>query len=166
MSYPLATWAKVRLDYENGVVRSTKELGKKYGISQKAIEVRIEKEFWLKAVNVPLIKESMQQQFIAALERQGVGVDYLAGKVKELMEATNALIINGEEFGKAKDWTAIAKGLSEANKILGTYAPVKTEIDINIKIKAVIAQVVPIIQEFVPENKRNEVANRLGSING
>ena len=163
MAYPEQTWLKIRLDYEHGRVGSIKELAKKYNISEPAINKRLYKEHWGKSQHLPATSESIQQRFAQALEKS-IGIDYLVTKVKELLDATDAIIIDGRKFGEAKNWTAIASGLKEANKILGTYAPVKTEIDINVKIKAVIAQVVPIIQEYVPENKRNECAQRLGAI--
>lgn len=161
MSFPIATWAKCRLDYETGTCKSIEELSKKYKISGIGIRAKIAKEYWVKNEKVEAVKVSIQQQFIQALADNGVGVDYLAKKVKELMEATSDMVDGNGGVVERKDWTAIAKGLQEANRILGTYAPAKTEIDIKQEVNFTVTKIREIIINFVPDDRRTECIERL-----
>ena len=162
MAYSPRLWAQVRQDYENGEIQSVEKLSEKYKISAPAINIRREKECWVKNSNKALIQRSVQEQFIEALAKNGCDVDYLAKKVKQLMEATNALVdVNGNEIGERKDWTAIAKGLQEANKILGSYAPQRQEVEVMGMVDKKIDLLRGIIIEFVPDDKHSEIAERI-----
>jgi hypothetical protein len=158
------TKLKIRADYELGNIASIEKLSAKWRIPKRTIERWIDKESWVKNEKKDLVAKSIQQRFVEALANEGCDVVYLAKKVKELMEASDCLIIDGKPIAgiTEKNWAAMAKGLQEANKILGAYAPVKTEIEV--KIKGVFAQFVDVAIKYVPENKRVECASELNDV--
>ena len=60
-----------------------------------------------------------------------------------------------------KNYQAIKNGIEQLLKIVGGYATVKSEIDVNVRLRAVISTIVPVVSRYVPENLRNECADAL-----
>lgn len=149
MAYDVKTWAKAKADYETGDF-SVEKLGKKWGISDTAIENKIADEGWIKGKNKEKIEMGIAERNIAMFAKLGMTQEKVAEKMLEgilLPEATEKklaeLLKNSDEEEKAEDYyknlTAIVKQLvndrylslkyiQELNKMCGTLAPFKKEL--------------------------------------
>jgi hypothetical protein len=87
-------------------------------------------------------------------------------KVKELMEATDSLIVDGQIVAgiSNKNWTAISSGLKEALKILGAYAPQESNVNVKVKMESVVKRVVQLVNGYCPANKRSELAMEVEAV--
>lgn len=156
-------WAKMRVEYESGTVKSIVELSKKYKVNAGTLTQRAHRENWVKAKDKEQIHRSVQQLFMEELIAQGMGVPYMVGKIKELMEATDSLIVDGQPVAgiSNKNWTAISSGLKEALKILGAYAPQEQNVNIKVKLDIVVRKVVGIVDRYCPAEMRGELAREV-----
>ena len=168
MSYAPEVWRAARRHYEaDGWDRS--RIVTEYGMSYEAVDKKIAGEKWVKnsmqAMNLDVIRE----QIIQGIIDQGI-IEEIPKKLRAMMDATDAVMgpdgkILCDEHGKPlisrSDWTAIRGAIQEGLKIVGAYAPQKSEIDIKIKLTEITAIYKQVIVEFVQTDKINACVEAL-----
>ena len=70
-------------------------------------------------------------------------------RLLEMLNATKAIISEGGDISDGKDWQAIKGAAQEIGKILGLYAPVKSEVDVRTEITAVCTHVIGVVGRYL-----------------
>lgn len=125
MAYPAETWIKAKKDYETGNY-SVCELGKKWGMSDTAIENKIADEKWIKGALKDKIEERIERDMIKLFAKKGFPPEKIIEKVLEGLEAHRTVRINENgDTTVEPDHNARVKYIQEANKMMGNYSAEK-----------------------------------------
>lgn len=85
----------------------------------------------------------------------------LAEKLMQMLEADKPTMQADGSVVMSSDWQAVGKAIEHIRKVLGYDAPIRSEMEIKLEIRAIIGVVRDVIAEFVPEDKRNEAVDRI-----
>jgi len=171
--YSLRVWANVRAQYETGKF-TIDELQKLFGISRNTIQFQCIKNGWVKGktaetiayrinestldcfVRLGMPPEKVNQRVLEGIESSTDSIIKIADRLKEIQaDATTEEIL--KKIGSIIKDLAEFKRISllyiqEYNKMIGNYAPAKSEVTVH---------------PLIPENlNRDELYNRIASMIG
>lgn len=155
MGYPTLTWRAARRDYEvNGMTPS--ELCTKYGMSTSTISNRAFTNGWVrksKDISTDLIRAEIIEKL-----RESGAIDDIPKKLQQALNAIDKI------DQTTPDYKTINDAIKEILKIVGAYAPVKTEVDLKQQVIVIIGKIQTIIVDYVPVDKRNECIDKLTEV--
>ena len=171
--YTLRVWANIRAQYETGKF-TIDELQKLFGISRNTIQFQCIKNGWVKGktaetiayrinestldcfVRLGMPPEKVNQRVLEGIETSTDSIIKIADRLKEIQaDATTEEIL--KKIGSIIKDLAEFKRISllyiqEYNKMIGNYAPAKSEVTVH---------------PLIPENlNRDELYNRIASMIG
>ena len=171
--YSLRVWANVRAQYETGKF-TIDELQKLFGISRNTIQFQCIKNGWVKGktaetiayrinestldcfVRLGMPPEKVNQRVLEGIESSTDSIIKIADRLKEIQaDATTEEIL--KKIGSIIKDLAEFKRISllyiqEYNKMIGNYAPAKSEVTVH---------------PLIPENlNRDELYNRIAAMIG
>lgn len=171
--YSLKVWANVRAQYETGKF-TIDELQKLFGISRNTIQFQCIKNNWIKGKTADTIAYRINESTLDCFVRLGMPPEKVAQRVLEGIECTTDTTIKIADRLKSiqadatteeilKKISSIIKDLAEFkrvsllyiqeyNKMIGNYAPTKTEVAVH---------------PLIPDNlSREELYNRIAAMIG
>jgi uncharacterized protein YlzI (FlbEa/FlbD family) len=171
--YSLRVWANVRAQYETGSF-TIDELQKLFGISRNTIQFQCIKNGWVKGKTAPTVAYRINESTLDCFIRLGMPPEKVNQRVLEGIESSTDTIIKIADRLKEiqaeatteevlKKISSIIKDLAEFkrisllyiqeyNKMIGNYAPTKSEVTVH---------------PLIPDNlSRDELYNRIAAMIG
>jgi hypothetical protein len=170
MAYSAKLWAQLKTGYESGEYASTEELYKKWSKngqecpSLRQINRQSVVEGWKKGALKPQIELLTRENMLKALAKRGVNHSRLAEKIDGLLDAERAYVGKDGEVVTMADNVAVDKGITQAAKITGLYAPEQHENVTPEKLQKFIADVGATVVKFVNGEQKRECLDAIADI--
>lgn len=165
MAYPEQLYAKIRAEYESGKYGSIEQLHenlrKKYDDfpSVDCLKVKCTSEQWERGK----LKETIQEKYRQAFAARRFDENKVVELIEKLSEGVKTIVTKDGPVDVV-DNAAIDDAITQYNKIVGGYAPVKTENVTPDKMKRFIIAVGNVVARFVPDDNKPDCIQEIDKL--